>query len=945
MNRIKVIISAILLSVVWVSFGAATQEGNIPVDSEVRVGRLDNSLTYYIRHNARPKGQADFYIFSSVGAIQEEDDQQGLAHFLEHMAFNGTKNLPDKTIINYLESIGVKFGANLNAATSWDYTVYLMQDVPVTRPTVIDSALLILHDWSAMIDPQPEEIDKERGVIKEELRTRDGAGWRSLLAMIETLGRGTKYAERNLIGYLEGLDSFEHQSLVNFYNRWYRPDYQAIIIVGDIDVDRVEAQIKELFKDIAPPAADAPSKEVIVVEDNEEPIIKIFTDPEMQYAAIRYFIKDRATPKEEMSSYATAESDIIESFIEVMQNERLELIAKSPDAPFLGGWMGIGGIGIIPTLTTTNYSAQSDTKMIDEALSSIATEMERTRRHGFTESEFMRAKINILRAAERDYLNKDDRTNNSYVNDYISNFRYGTAIPSADDRWAIDSEIIMNMKLEQINAVVPTLFSDNNNVVMVIAPTPKKGDDIPTEDDILEIIKSSRSAEIEPYTEESNDKELLPEGTVLNGSTIIKESYNKDLDSYEWLLSNGVVVVFKETTLKNDELIVKGYSKGGYSLIDDDNYITANLLIPTMQASGAGEHSKIELDRLLTGNVVSLRSYIEEYSHGVSGICSPIDIERLMKLIYLNFTAPRFDPSDYQTLMRNVYANLEHQQNSPDFHAEMRYNESVYGGNIRTKPIEIKDLESIDFEQFEPIHNKLFSDADNFRFTIVGNISEENLRPFVEKYLGSLPVENSNKRMLYRDDNVRPTKGEIVDNFNVRMEQPKVGVEQLYAGTKIKDNLRNRVVASYLKSALDKRLLDSVREQMGGTYGVQVGLSITSTPYTNYKLSISFDTNEEQIEQLREQIANELEAIVNEGVPDEQISKTREYLNKAYANSKEHNRSWVSYIESLYNRGFNFEADYLNAVNSITSKEISKMAKIIVNSPTNISVVMHPLEK
>ncbi len=943
MNRVKVIITALLLSVVFIGFGANVDRAtNLPTDPELRVGKLNNGLTYYIRHNERPKGQADFYIFTDIGAIQEEDDQQGLAHFLEHMAFNGTKNLPEKSIINYLESIGVKFGANLNAATSWDYTVYMMKDVPIARPTVIDTALLILHDWSAMIEPQPAEIDKERGVIKEELRTRDGASWRSTIALIETLGRGSKYAERNLIGSLEGLDSFEHQSLTEFYHRWYRPDYQTIIIVGDIDVDQIETKVKALFADIPSPAKDAPSKEVIIIEDNDAPIVKIFTDPEMQYAAIQYFIKSRARDKSSMSSYTTAEELIAEGLIEVMQNERLEQISMSPDAPFLGGWMNIGGVGIIPTLTTTSYAAQSDTGKIDEALESVATEMERTRRYGFTQSEFDRAKINILRSSERQYLNRHDRKNGEFVNEYISNYKSGTPIPSAENRWLIDSTIINTISLERVNNLVPTLFRDENNVIMVISPTPKADEQLPTEQEVVETIERVRLSTIEPYNEEKSDRTLMPADVVLGGSKVVKSSYNKDLECHEWVLSNGVNVIFKPSTLKRDELIIKGYSEGGLSLIDQDKYLSGKLLSTTMSYSGIGEHTMIELNRLLTGKVASLGTTVSGYSHGVNGMSSPNDAETLMQLLYLNFTSPRFDKGDYQTLMRNLRANLEHQESNPDFHASKRYNEVVYGGELRTKPLEMVDLDNIDFEAFAPIHSRLFSDADNFRFTIVGNISEEELKPLVERYLGSLPVDSKNKRMEYQDLNIRPANGEVVDSFSVKMEQPKVGVEQLYSGSKIKDNLRNRVVASYLKAALDKRLLDSVREEMGGTYGVSVGMSIGSTPYKNYQLSISFDTNEEQFEQIHKQVRHELEMITTEGTPQEQIAKTREYLNKNYANSKENNRGWMHYIESLYTRGFNYEADYLDIVNSVSSKDISKMARIVMDSPTNISIIMHP---
>ncbi len=913
---------------------------NIAIDPDVRVGKLENSLTYYIRHNERPKGQADLYILSDVGAIQEEDDQQGLAHFLEHMAFNGTKNFPDKQIINYLESIGVKFGANLNAATSWDYTVYMMQDVPVLRPTVIDSALLILHDWAAMIEPHKEEIDKERGVIKEELRTRDGAGWRSTLALINTLAHGSKYTQRNLIGTLEGLDKFDPQSLIDFYHRWYRPDYQAIIIVGDIDVDYVESKIKELFADIAPAAADAPQKEVIIIEDNEEPLVNIFTDPEMQYAAIRYYIKDRAIEKSEMATLATAKRLLAEGFISVMQNERIELIAKSPDAPYLGGWMGIGGVGVIPTLKTTSYSAQSDTKMIDEALQSIVTEMERTRRHGFTQSEFNRAKINILRSAERDYLNRNDRTNGSYVDEYISNYKSGTAIPSAEERWKITSQIIEEMTLEQINDIVPTLFKENNNVVMVVAPTPKEGDDIITEQQVVEIINNVRTSEIEPYTEESIDRQLLPEQVDLSGSTVVKSSHNKELESSEWLLSNGVRVLFKPTTLKNDEVIIKGYSKGGLSLIDDENYTTANFLTATMRSSGIGEHSSTELDRLLAGSVVSATPWIGDYSHGVSGMSSPLDIEKLMQLIYLNYTSPRFDRDDFATLMRTQRANLEHQESDPDFHAAKRFNSVVYSGEMRTKPLELSDLQKVDFESFAQIHTQLYNDADNFTFTIVGNISEQALLPLVEKYLGSLPTIAGNKQMGYQDLGIRPADGVVTDEFKVAMKQPKVSVNQLYSGTKIKNTLRNRVVANYLKAALDKRLLDSVREEIGGTYGVGVGVNISSTPYKNYKLSISYDTNDKLLDQIRQQIDIELQAVADEGASQEQIAKSREYMVKSYANSKESNRSWLSYIEALYIHGFDYESDYLDIVNKTNSRDIRKLAKKIIKSPSVITVIM-----
>ncbi len=371
---------------------AALMNQPIPTDTDLRTGKLENGMTYYIRHNEKPKGQADFYILHDVGAIQENDSQQGLAHFLEHMAFNGTKNLPGKQLTEYLETVGVKFGANLNAGTSWDQTIYNISDVPTSREGIIDSALLILHDWSHFIALEPKEIDSERGVIMEELRTRDGASWRSTMKLLQALGKGTKYEHRNLIGYLDGLKSFQHKELEDFYAQWYRPDYQAVVVVGDIDVDAVENKIKTLMADIPAPAADASQKETIVVPDNEEPIVSIFTDPEMQGTKVQLFIKRPALPEQLANTVVAEANNVIEAYMTTMENARLQEIAMQPDAPFLGAGMGTGDvIGIIPTLDATVFVAMTEDGKLARGFETLYTEMEKVRRYGFTQGEFERA--------------------------------------------------------------------------------------------------------------------------------------------------------------------------------------------------------------------------------------------------------------------------------------------------------------------------------------------------------------------------------------------------------------------------------------------------------------------------------------------------------------------------------------------------------------------------
>ncbi len=881
---------------------------------------------------------------SDVGAIQEDDDQQGLAHFLEHMAFNGTKNLPDKELIEYLESIGVKFGANLNAATSWDYTVYMMKDVPVLREGVIDSALLILHDWAGFIEPQEEEIDKERGVIKEELRTRDGASWRSTMSLIGALGRGTKYEERNLIGYLDYLSSFEPEVLIRFYHQWYTPNHQAIIIVGDVDVDSVEKEIIRRFEDLEPAAEDAVAKEVIVVADNEEPIIEIFTDPEMQYSSIQYFIKRPAESREEASSMSSMRRAIEEAFITHMQNDRLNEVVMSADAPILDGGMSLGRVGVIPTLESTTYAVQAPEGEIDDALRETVEQMERTRRYGFESGEFERARQNLMSSSRNAYLNRGDRTNNSFVGRYISNYRFGTAIPSAEEEWQIDSVLIATANLEDVNRRVESLFSDNNHVVMINSPR-KEGLDIPTEDDVLRIIAHVQASEITPYEDQILSEDLIPNDVVLEGAEVVETSTNESYGTTEWRLANGVTVVVKPTTLKADEVILSGSSYGGASILDDSQYFEGRLLSYLTSQSGVADFTAVELSRQLSGKIASLSTWVGGYEQGVNGRSTPADLETLFQLLYLNFTAPRFDEGDFETFRRQIRANIENQMSDPDFIASRRFAEAAYNDNLRTRPFDLDVIDGLEFANFAQVHGQLFADADNFRFTIVGNVDLEALKPLVELYIGSLPADPSNKKMEYVDDDVRPQKGGVRDDFETAMEQPKVGVQMLLSGEDLEYTLRNRVVASYLTAALDDLLLKSVREELGGTYGVRANLSIAKSPYTHYSLSISYDTNEEQFEHLQETIFEQLELLAEEGATVEQMNKSREFMLKNFGNTQEQNSGWMSYINRLYGDGFDYISDYTQIVESITSEEIRDMMRTILDGENRIEVLMHPTKE
>ena len=911
----------------------------IPADKEVRTGRLDNGLTYYIRHNEKPKGQADFYILHNVGAIQEEDDQQGLAHFLEHMAFNGTKNLPGKQLIEYLETVGVKFGYNLNAGTSWDQTVYNISDVPTSRQGIIDSAMLILHDWSHFIALRPEEIDSERGVIMEELRTRDGASWRSTMKLLQALGKGTRYEHRNLIGYLDGLKSFEHDALERFYKKWYRPDYQAIVIVGDLDAEATEARLKSLMADIPAPAADAAQKEVIVVPDNEEPIVSIYTDPEMQGSRVQLFIKRPAMPTQMNDKVAWEVVNVIESFLTTMENARLQEIAMQPDAPFLGAGMGSGDvIGIIPTLNATAFTAMTQDGKLAEGFEALYTEMEKIRRHGFTQSEFERAQENLMRQVERTYANRNDRTNEQFVNIYLENYRKNEPMPDAETEWKLDSMLIKMLNVETVNAFAKETIQPTNQVIVITAPE-KEGIANPTEEEILAIREKVTASEIEAYEDDVVKEPLIPEGTQLKGSPVKKTVENKEYGATVWTLANGTQIVVKPTKFKADEVRMNAQSKGGLSILPDAEYYMGEMMPAVSSMSGVGKFSATELRKQLSGKSATVQPSVGEYASAVNASCSPKDIETMLQLVYLNFTQPRFDRNDYDNLMKMLRTQLENAKSNPDFQMQEKVIDVLYGHNPRRQVISTELLDEFSFEALPAIYKKLYPDGNSFRFTFVGNIDPETLKPLVEKYIGSIPA--SKKPMTFADDKAYPVKGEVTEDFSTPMQQPKVSVNYTFTGD-MDYSLENKAALSFLTQALNSRYLVSIREEKGGTYGVQVYGSTDWIPRETYTMTIAFDTNAEMADELCEIVLKELRTIAEEGPLTEDIEKHREFMLKNWKNSLDENGPWMQYLQAKYGSGLDYLAGQEQAIRSLTNADVQALAKKILDDGNMVKVVMRP---
>ena len=911
----------------------------LPLDPEVRVGKLENGMTYYIRHNEKPKGQASFYIYHDVGAIQEEDDQQGLAHFLEHMAFNGSENLPEKAMIEQLETIGVQFGLNLNAFTSWDCTEYMIKDCPVAEEKNLDLALLILHDWSQFISLEDEEIDSERGVIMEELRTRDGAGLRAQNDMIKNLYKGTLYEHRNLIGYLDGLKSFERSSLVNFYKKWYRPEYQALVIVGDVDVDLVEAKIKALMADIPASPADAAQKEVIMVPATEEPIISVFTDKEMTQSSVMMFARREALPKELQNTDFGYTYNLINTFVTEMMNARFEEIAQAADAPFLSGGMSEGSIGICPTLESTMFSATAHEGRTDEAFRAIYTEMERMRRHGFTAGEFERAKQEILRWSERQYTNRNDVHNDSYAQRYLDHYAKGTPMMDAETEWQIDQMVINQMNVDVINQAYAQFVRPNENLVILVRSPKKEGVAVPAAEDIKAIIAEVEASEIEAYEDNTVIEPLIDPATKLKGSKVKATAQNESLGYTEWTLKNGIKVIVRPSTLKADEVTISAVSKGGLSMLSDEEYYQGAFLGMIMGNSGIGKFSSTELSKQLSGKSAWASVGTASYEHAVNAGGSPKDIETILQLMYLNFTSPRFDQTDLDNMKKMYIPYFTNMESDPNYICSKELQKTLYGNNPRRQATSVAQIEALNIPALQNVHAKLFSFAEDFRFIIAGNVDLNTLKPLVEKYIGSLPTSKDVEYTVV-DDGVRYA-GNITNEFRTKMEQPKVSVRLIYTGA-MEDNAKNRLIVDLLSRALDSRYMVSIREEKGGTYGVSVQGGIEEYPVENYFFGIVFDTNEQLADELIEICDKEIRKIAEEGPLADDVAKAKEFLQKNYSNVLENNGGWMSAITRWYEEGYNYKEEYLGILESVTLDDVKALAAKMLEDGNRTLVVMRP---
>ncbi|MCX4334575.1 MAG: insulinase family protein [Bacteroidales bacterium] len=925
----------LLFFAVLFTAAAAFGQNQLPNDPAVRTGKLENGLTYYIRHNDKPAGRAEFYLATNVGAIQETPDQDGLAHFLEHMCFNGTKNLPGKTMLEYLQKIGAEFGRNINAATGVEQTTYMLNNIPVSREGIIDTCLLIMHDYSHFVTCDPVEIDKERGVIIEEKRSRNTASWRMHEKSLPYYYGDSKYATCTLIGSQENLESFKPESLTNFYHTWYRPDLQAVIVVGDIDVDQIEAKLKERFSDI--PASENPQpKAVHPVPGNEEPVIGIITDPEASSTQVTVLWKGERAPEELNSTDIGFFTDMIKSYISLIMSERFNDITSKPGSPFIGAELGIGDL--CETCEVIMGGVACKDGEATGALKAYLTEVAKMQKYGFTDAEVQRAKDNILRYYEKKVEGADSRKNADFIDLYIDNFFDNKPYMEPQAEYEAAKGICSQISAPLLNQVVSRIVPENNMVIVYKAPE-KEGLVHPTESDLLAVVNEVANSEIEANAEESVNEPLL-DPSALKGSKIKKETAYV-YGATEWILKNGVKVIVLPTEYKKDQVLLTLRMDGGETLISTEDLpsFEENVISLFERNSGISKFSSTQLSKMLSGKSVNVRKSVNALSHGITAASSPKDIETAFQLMYLDFVDPRFDQDEFEIGMEQIKAVLPNLEKQPDFIFQKEYSNTFYGDNPRNIMISDEVVEKASLATIEKVYRELFKDAAGATLFVVGNVDLATLRPLVEKYIGSLP--KGKKARTWLDNTPQIQKGEIENHFTAEMQTPMNTVLQVWSAY-LPFSIKNKVLYDAASYILDMIYVDTLREEEGGTYGASANISAGRLPVERVVAQVYFQTNPGQVEKLSALAIEGLVKLANEGPTEEQLTRTIENFKKKIPESRITNSYWLDQLMTYERYKEDNDKLYEEAISEINAENIKAVLQALLAQGNFIEVIMSP---
>jgi zinc protease len=862
----------------WFAFAADNER--LPIDPAVTLKKLPNGLTYYIRANKKPENRAQFHLVVNAGSVLETEKQQGLAHFLEHMAFNGTKNFEKNEIINFLERLGMQFGADLNAYTSFDETAYRLE-VPMDKPDVVKKAFQVLEDWAHNIEFDAKEIEKERGVVTEEWRTGRGAGGRLRDKQIPVLFHQSLYAQRLPIGTTNCIATVTRADFLDYYGKWYRPDLMAVVAVGDFDVKKIEALIVEHFGKLKNPP-NAPKRPKPEVPDHEGTLFSIETDPELSSTSVQIACKHPLAPDGTASDYRR---DLVEGLYSSMLNQRMGERVLEANPPYLGAGVGKSHMVRVKDMASTRAGVKEG--LYAEGLKALLLESRRARRDGFTPAELERAKTVTLRGLERAYEERDKTESGSYVREYIGNFLEDEPIPGIAKEYDLTKKFLSEITITEVNRAGDRWITDTNRVILFSAPE-KPGLKKPTQAEILAVIKESDAAEIAAYSDGAFEAPLL--ASTPKAGTIVSEKEYKDVEVTEWILSNGIHVLLKPTTFKNDQILMSAFSPGGHSLVPDKDYLSAAMSAGILSQCGWGPYDAVQLRKKLSGKIASVGSSVGDLYETLSGSASPKDLETWFQLMHLHFTAPRADEKTFQSYVTRLKESIENRERNPAAVFGDAIEKALYADHPRHRPMTVEMLKELDREAALRIYRERFANAGDFTFMFVGAFKTGDLRPLVQTYLASLPALDRKEAGRHVGDD--PKRGKITVEVKKGLEA-KSSVRLMFYGD-TKWNMDERFALRSAVDVLRIRLREVMREDKGGVYGVGVWGDLSRLPKETFSSGITFTCNPDNVDDLIKAAMDEINALQKDGPSSENLEKVRETLLRNHEKGLKEDSFWMS---------------------------------------------------
>ena len=927
----------VAVALLTTGLASAQQMPDVPVDPNVRIGKLDNGLTYYLRHNNNPEKKANFYIAQRVGSIQEDDSQQGLAHFLEHMAFNGSEHFPNGKMLEYLQTIGVQFGRSLNAYTSIDRTVYYIADVSTERQSALDSCVLVLRDWSSGITADPDEIEKERDVIHNEYRMRNSPNQRMIERALPTLFQGSKYGYRMPIGKMEIIDNFKPEELVAYYKKWYRPDNQALVIVGDIDVDYTENLIKKLFGDIVVPA-DAAKVIDEPVPDNEQAIYVAEKDKEQQYPILFLSMKRDPIPAELKKTMAYLVTDYLSDLTCAMINSRFSEIQQQPDCPFIQVQVQDGNyLQMARTKDALFFICVAKEGKEIETLQAVMRESKRIHDFGFTATEFARAKADYLSALEKRYTNRDKMKNDEFADSYIENFLENDPIPSIEDYYQTMNMLAQQLPFEVVNQYAQQIVSvDDKNLVAFQMEQEKEGKTYLAPEAMKTATEAVRAETLTAWVDNVKEEPLIAE--LPAKGKIVKEAENKTLGYKELTLSNGAKVILKKTDFKDDEVMLQGEAKGGMSLFGKEDIMNLHLIEPAQMYSGLGNFLKSELDKALAGKQASVGLSVKENRQYIIGRSVPKDLETLFQLLYLTQTNIKKDEKSMASFVNQMQLILQNKS----LNHQLVYNDSLESTKNNGNPLyrlpEVEDIQKFDYDRTLQMLKQLYADGGQFVYTIIGNFDEQAIRPLIEQYIASLPagktVQAKDIRTFF--------KGEKDNRFERKMETPQALTTEIWMNDNLAYTLENKVMLDAASRVLTRIYLRTIREEESAAYNVGCGGDIDNFGAKPvFFMTAQAPTNPDK-QKIAEDLMLKYLKDCMENIDETDLNPVKETMLKQAEDANRENGHWMDVLTEWTAEGVDIQTGYEQTVKALTPQKISNFLREIVMAGNHASIVMMP---